>query len=70
MPLETKEMAKIFLKLAVPALASNVAGFLVLMINSVFAGQLDDPSQLAAVGIGNVCCFIFVISILTGLNSA
>lgn len=25
---------------------------------------------MAAVGVGNVCCFIFVISILTGLNSA
>ena len=26
--------------------------------------------MLAAVGVGNVCCFIFVISIMTGLNSA
>ena len=63
-------MAKCFFSLAVPAITSNVAGFLCLMVNSAYAAQLDDPVYLAAVGIGNVCSFIFVISILTGLNSA
>ena len=66
----TGTILKIWLKVALPAVTSNVTGFLCLLINSAFAGQLNDPSKLAAVGVGNVCCFIFVISIMTGLNSA
>ena len=57
------------MKLALPAVTSNVAGFFCLVTNSIVAGQMEDSAKLAAVGVGNVCCFIFVISILTGLNS-
>ena len=66
----TKTMVKTVLKLAVPAVTSNVAGFFCLFVNSAFAGHLNDPSKLAAVGVAKVCCFISVIFILIGINSA
>ena len=61
-------MLKYFARLAVPIVLSNFSGLLMLAINSVFAGR-NDATALAAVGLGNVCSFIFVISIVTGLNS-
>jgi len=62
------KLLKYFAKLAMPIVISNFSGLLMLAINSVFAGR-NDPTALAAVGLGNVCSFIFVISIVTGLNS-
>ena len=66
----TVSVVKEFLKLALPGITSNMLGFLLITINSVFAGQLDDPLILAAVGIGNVCCMVFLITMFMGLNAA
>lgn len=56
--------------LAAPGITSNMLGFLLIATNGVFAGMLEDPIVLAAVGIGNVCCMIFLITMFMGLNSA
>ena len=40
----TWEMFVCFLKLAVPAIVTNVMGFLVIVTNGVFAGRLNDPT--------------------------
>ena len=63
-------MLKSFLKLAVPAILQNALNFLMIITNAAFAGRLDDPAMLAAVGIGNVLCMIFLIIMYMGLDSA
>ena len=64
-----KAMLKYFFRLSMPMILSNFTGYLILPINSALAGRYEDPKALAAVGLGNVCSFIFIISIITGLNS-
>ena len=63
-------MLKQFLKLAIPGVTQNVLAFLMITMNSVFAGRMGDPSVLAAVGVGNVVVMIFLITMLMGLNAA
>mmetsp|Transcript_1809 Transcript_1809/g.2585 ORF Transcript_1809/g.2585 Transcript_1809/m.2585 type:complete len:222 (-) Transcript_1809:1044-1709(-) len=62
-------LLKYFFKLAIPMIISNFAGFLMMPINAALAGRYEDSKALAAVGLGNVYSFIFVISIVSGLNS-
>ena len=64
-------MFTIFLKIAVPAIATNLLGLANVITNSVFAGRMDDPAlKLSVIGLTNVCCFLMVLSIMIGLNSA
>jgi len=39
------------------------------MVNAAVAASLNDETQLAAVGVGNVCSFIVIVSVMMGLNS-
>ena len=64
------QIIKEFLQLAVPGIISNMLGFMLIATNSIYAGMLDDPLVLAAVGIGNVCCMILVVYMFMGINSA
>lgn len=63
-------MFKLFIKLAVPAILTNVIGFLSTVINAIFAGRMNDPAQLAAVGLANVTTVIMIMSFLLGINAA
>ena len=69
-PASSMKLFTCFLKLVVPAILTNVVGHSSIVTNSVFAGRLNDPIKLAAVGLSNVCCNILVCSIMIGLNSA
>ena len=69
-PPTTKEMVVCFAKVAVPAFTSNVFGMVCLVVNSIFAGQLEDPNMLAAVGVGNVTTMFFIVTIFMGINAA
>ena len=64
-------MVKTFLELGVPASISNlleIAGLTVTQI--IFAGTLEDPINLAAVGLASTVCMMMVFSVLIGLNTA
>ena len=63
-------MTSIFCKLAVPAVCTNVLGVVTLIVNAVFAGWMNDPAKLAAVGLSNVVVAMMMQSLLKGLNSA
>lgn len=63
-------MTSLFCKLAVPAVFTNVLSFLTLLVNAVFAGQMEDPAKLAAVGLSGVVVAMMMLSLLIGLNSA
>ena len=48
---------------------SNVIGQLIFLINAIFAGHMQDEVKLAAVGLGEVCTHMLVLSLLVGLNA-
>ena len=58
------------MKIAVPTMVSCLFLQLEFLINTIFAGRLNDPAKLAGVGLGttllNVVCFIP----LMGMNGA
>ena len=45
-------------------------GFLTVLVSAIYAGHMNDPVKLAAVGLANVSCNIMIDSIMVGLNSA
>ena len=69
-PISTRKMLTMFLKIAVPAVVTNIIGITTMIVNTFFAGHMDDPINLAAVGLSNTCCIMFVLSLLIGLNVA
>ena len=69
-PMTAGQMTSLIFKLAVPAIFTNVMGFLAMLVNTVFAGRMDDPAKLAAVGLTNVVVGTMILSLMNGLNSA
>ena len=69
-PPTTMKMLMCFLKIAVPAVLTNMIAFSTVVVNGVFAGNMDGPVYLASVGLASVICVIMVQSILIGLNGA
>ena len=62
-------MLTIFLKIAVPAVFTNLASFACGVINQVFAGQMDNPEKIAGVGLGTASCHLMVLSLMIGLDT-
>lgn len=63
-------MTKLFFKLVVPSIFVNVIGFFIVVTNMVFAGHMNDPTKLAAVGLSQGVNNIMVEFFLIGINSA
>ena len=59
-----------FLKIAIPAIFTNIIGFATVVTNGVFAGRMNDPVKLATVGLSSVCVNIMILSLMIGLNAA
>lgn len=60
----------VFLKIALPAIFTNLMGFATVVTNGIFAGRMNDSVKLGAVGLTSVVCNLMVQSIMIGLNSA
>ena len=39
------------------------------MVNAIFAGQMNDPTKLAVVGLANVFIEVLILSMMVGLNT-
>ena len=63
-------MLKTYAKITVPMTLSNIIGQLIFFINTIFAGHMNDEIKLAAVGLGEVCTHMLVLSFLFGLNGS
>lgn len=63
-------MASLFCKLALPAIFTNIMGFLSTLVSTILVGRMNDPTLLAVVGLANVCHVILILSLLLGLNAA
>ena len=53
-PPTTCRMTKLFCKLAVPAILTNIMCLGTVVANAIFAGRMNDPAKLASVGLANV----------------
>ena len=69
-PPTNSKMTSLFCKLAVPAVVTNIMAFQAPLVNSVFAGRMNDPTKLAAVGLSSVINNLMMLSLMIGLNSA
>ena len=65
----TYQMLETFVKICTPIIISS-ALVKTKMINSIFAGYMNDPVQLAVVGLSATCCNMMVQSISCGVNYA
>jgi multidrug resistance protein, MATE family len=69
-PPATIDMLSLFLKIAVPSMCTNVLAFGTVVTNTIFAGTLEDPINLAVVGLTGTCIVLMFQSFMIGLNSA
>ena len=65
-------MTKNFLSLAIPSVITQLFSYSVLIVNTIFAGQLehDSASKLAGVGLGGLMIGMFCRHIIIGVNAA
>jgi len=66
------EMGKHFAKLAGPSIITNVFSYMVMTVNTIFAGSLkgDSAAKLAGVGLGSMVLGMFCRHVLAGVNCA
>lgn len=62
-------MFAVFLKIALPAIFTNVMSFGIVVSNGVFAGRMNDPVKLGVIGLSGTC-IVMVLALIIGLNSA
>ena len=66
------EMLRHFLRLAIPSIITNVFSYMVMTVNTIFAGQFkeDSAAKLAGVGLGSMILGMFCRIVLAGVNCA
>ena len=66
------KMTKHFLSLAGPSIITNVFSYMVMTVNTIFAGQFENDSaaKLAGVGLGSMILGMFCRHVLAGINCA
>jgi Na+-driven multidrug efflux pump len=66
------EMVKHFSRLAGPSIVTNVFSYMVMTVNTIFAGQfaVDSAAKLAGVGLGSMVLGMFCRHVLAGVNCA
>ncbi len=63
-------MTKQYVNLAFPQILSCLIYEIVMQLNIIFIGQLNDATKLAGVGLANMITNVLGISILCGINDA
>ena len=63
-------MISIFNKITIPAVLTNLLFYATIINDNVFAGHMEDPVNLAVVGLTNTCSQVMVHLLLIGLNAA
>ena len=69
-PPTTWKMLLTFLKLAIPAILTNIIYSLCHMVLIIYAGLLDDPIYVAVIGLNWTFSCLMIFSIMIGLNAA
>ena len=63
-------MLKKFLHLAFPIIIQCNFIYLIVVLNTIFAGKFNDAAKLAGVGLGTTINHIMCLSVLMGMNGA
>jgi MATE family multidrug resistance protein len=65
-------MTKHFVRLAGPSIITNIFSYMVMTVNTIFAGQFKEESaaKLAGVGLGSMILGMFCRHVLAGINCA
>ena len=63
-------MLSIFNKVAIPAVLTNLLSYTTIIIDNIYAGQMEDPRNLAVVGLTYTTSLVMVLMPLIGLNAA
>ena len=69
-PPSTRAMLSLFNKITIPAVLTNLLFYATIINDNIFAGHMEDPRNLAVVGLTNTCSQIMVHLLLIGLNAA
>ena len=64
------QMTLEFLKLSLPLLIFENMFYIIIVINVIFAGRLNDSTKMAGIGLGTTFNHIFGLCILFGINNA
>ena len=59
-----------FGRLAAPAIVTNILSFMCNINMVIFAGRMDDPINVAVIGLAISCTAIMMLAIMIGLNMA
>ena len=59
-----------FFKLSVPLLIYENMFYIIIVINVIFAGRLNDSTKMAGIGLGTTFNHIFGVSVFFGINTA
>lgn len=59
-----------FGKLAAPAIVTNILSFMCNINMVIFAGRMEDPINVAVIGLAISCTAIMMLAIMIGLNMA
>ena len=59
-PPTSSKMASLFCWIAVPAVTTNIMAMIAPFTNAIFAGRMNDPTKLAAVGLANVILMLMI----------
>lgn len=63
-------MMSIFNKVTIPAVLTNLLSYTTIIIDNIYAGQLEDPRNLAVVGLTYTTSLLMVLVPLIGVNYA
>ena len=69
-PPSDRALLSIFSKITIPAVLTNLLFYATIISDNVFAGHMEDPKNLAVVGLTNTSSQVMVHLLLLGLNAA
>ena len=65
----TGVLAWVIVKLSIPEIVTGIMNWSCVLINGILAGQMDDPVNLAVVGLAASCSQIFIMYPIVTLGS-
>ena len=69
-PPKTSRMFRTFIRIALPAMLTNLSAFTTVIVAYTFTGHMNDPVKLAALGLAYSVNSMLVVNLLIGLNAA
>lgn len=69
-PYSNIKLLKVFIGLALPCILTNILAYFGGLVNVIYASRMDDPINMAVVGLATTSIQIAVVYPLSGVNAA